>query len=77
MVKVLGFWGSRFKAQGQGASGGFGGACQRRIGRWGWPARDAARCAESQFKKNCLAEMWSVSMEGSYSRLIDCRITQL
>ena len=27
MVKVLGFWGSRFKAQVQGASGGCEGAC--------------------------------------------------
>ena len=31
----------------------------------------------SQFKKNCLAEMWSGSEEGSYVRLIDSCITQL
>ena len=28
-------------------------------------------------KNNCLAEMWSRSEEGSYSRLIDCCIIQL
>ena len=27
-------------------------------------------------KKNCLAEMWSGSEEGSNSRLIDCSFTQ-
>ena len=30
-----------------------------------------------EFKKNCLAEMWNGSKKGSYSRLIDCCITQL
>ena len=30
-----------------------------------------------QFKNICLAEMWSSSEAGSYSRLIDCCITQL
>ena len=28
-------------------------------------------------RDDCLAEMWSGSEEGSYSRLIDCCITQL
>ena len=39
-----------------------------------------ASCTErysSQFKNNCLAEMWSGSEEGSYLRLIDGCITQL
>ena len=30
-----------------------------------------------KFKNNCLEEMWSVSDDGSYLRLIDCCITQL
>ena len=34
-------------------------------------------CQATQYKNNCLAEIWSGSEEGSYSRLIDCCITQL
>ena len=30
-----------------------------------------------RFENNYLAEMWSSSKEGSYLRLIDCRITEL
>ena len=47
--------------------------------KMGLTGRDAG-CTEpysSQFKNNCLAEMWSGSLEGSFLRLLDCCITQL
>ena len=39
----------------------------------------ASRPAASSlhFQNNCLVEVWSASEEGSYPRLIDCRVTQL
>ena len=46
------------------------------------PSRESKSHSEtkghsSQFKNNCMAEMWSGSEEGSCLRLLDCCITQL